>query len=351
MLLFLGAGASKFFGMPDMRELTDIVITELKNRYDRDVKVIHAIQKRIETFKMKPDIEAILSCIDALSDPKKGIRNAGPFAAYISRFPDLHKFLSGYKTYTKGKDFKAIAKEIREIIREKCFLPPTTKEKNLVKTYDMFFDILDINNHKSLFIFTTNYDCCFEVYCREKRYNLVDNFSDRGGKKVFDIENRPSGNWELYKLHGSSNYMITNKDELIKTETLLKPGDRTSIVGEVIKEAMIYPTSEKYFSKSPYIDLLNYLRDDLHNLANHKRGYKGPCIVVGYSFRDLPINNAFIDAYEKKGFLEDIKYIDPNASKTVKKNIPELKHIIKSIDKKFEEITELDLFLEFFKNE
>lgn len=345
MLLFLGAGASKPVGMPDMKELTNIVIKELKEK-NYDSFIINTIKQRVKDFDIEPDIEAILTCIDSLIDLDAGISNAGPFAALISDRRKKDEITFGLKK----EQYVKISKEIRDIIRKKCSLPGLEHEKKLIETYDFFFDELNMNNKKELSVYTTNYDCCFEVYCREKGYNLYDDFVEKGGKKVFDLEAERSVGWDITKLHGSSNYMITNKNEIIKTESILNPGDRTSLVGEVIKESMIYPTNEKYFSKSPYIDQLNGLRNILKDISGKKLENNGPCIVIGYSFRDVPINNAFIDAY-KKGLSEDICFIDPNATTIIKNNIPELQHIIKPINKKFEDIEKGDLFIYSMANQ
>ncbi len=59
MLLFLGAGASKPFGIPEMKELTEIVIKELKSRH-KPTWMIEDIKTRVENFNIKPDI--IIEC-------------------------------------------------------------------------------------------------------------------------------------------------------------------------------------------------------------------------------------------------------------------------------------------------
>jgi hypothetical protein len=89
----------------------------------------------------------------------------------------------------------------------------------------------------------------------------------------------------------------TTPKEIVKTDSLPKPGDRITS-GIVAKEVMVYPTREKYFSKDPYFGLLHILRDRL--------GHEEKYVVIGYSFRDDAINNAFFDAVlgtRKKIFL------------------------------------------------
>jgi hypothetical protein len=341
ILLFLGAGASKPFGMPDMGVLTDIVLKKLKEKNitpSATSLIDSLIKKRIEEFKIKPDIEAVLTCVDALCNPEKGIRDAGPFATLISDQRSADKLTFGLKK----SDWCKLSEEIRKIIRRTCFFPSKEYMEKLEKTYDNFLDIFNIKPGNPLNVFTTNYDLCFERYCKKKKRRLYDCFSDNG---YFDYEFKEAKGWQLYKLHGSSGWIITEeceKGDFTNSYTLVEIGEET-LSGKMVTDVMIYPTSEKYFSKSPYFELLNRLRDDL---KNSKFGDRGPCVVIGYSFRDIPINNAFIDAFEKEDYV-CIIYIDKYASTNVEKNIPELKHIIRCVDNSFEKISGLDLPLYF----
>ena len=57
---------------------------------------------------------------------------------------------------------------------------------------------------------------------------------------------------------------------------------------------MIFPTTEKYFSRNPYFNLLRKLREELMGTIKDKEHI----LVIGYSFRDPAINNAFYDAFK-----------------------------------------------------
>jgi hypothetical protein len=50
---------------------------------------------------------------------------------------------------------------------------------------------------------------------------------------------------------------------------------------------MVYPIYEKYISKDPFFSLHSYFRKMLY--------YQDVYIVIGYSFRDPSINNAFAE--------------------------------------------------------
>lgn len=199
MLLFLGAGASKYFSIPVMEELTNVVMKELKNSYNRNLNVIYSIVRRIEKFGITPDIEAILTCIDALSDPSRALKNAGPFAGFIFEHKRPDELLSRYRTYSKKEDFKEIAKEIRSIIRKNCFFPTVKEyEEKIRDVYNAFFNAMNFSLSKGLQVFTTNYDLCFERYLEMKNLEFYDCFDKRNR---FNSDFRGAGGLQLYKLH------------------------------------------------------------------------------------------------------------------------------------------------------
>jgi len=335
MLLFLGAGASKPFGIPDMNELTNIVINELKNKH-KPIWIIEEFKKRVENFGMKPDIEAILTCIDALKNPEVGMKNAGAFAAYLSRFSKPKEMHLG-----KDKEFyENLSRDIREVIRNRCFLPEDeNKINNIVKVYDNLFSSLNFNFFHELSVFTTNYDYCFETYCFERECDFFDGFEPQMGIQTYVGMDKSDKKLKICKLHGSSNYVITTRNKLIKTDQIVKPGDRV-ISGKIAKESMIYPTTEKYFSKDPYFSSLRKLREDLVTGVSKKE--EKIILIVGYSFRDDAINNAFIDALNTPIFRKKhIFLIDPFANSIIN-NIPEFKKIIEPINKRFENISKDD---------
>ena len=64
---------------------------------------------------------------------------------------------------------------------------------------------------------------------------------------------------------------------------------------KIIDKMMIYPIGEIFATRTPYIETLSRFRNTLIE--------EKVVIVIGYSFRDDPINNAFIDrviTYRKK---------------------------------------------------
>jgi hypothetical protein len=92
---------------------------------------------------------------------------------------------------------------------------------------------------------------------------------------------------------------------------------------------MVYPIYEKHVSQDPYFSLYSYFR----RLLYHRDIY----IVIGYSFRDPSINNAFRDALRNKS---ESRMIIVNRKKTsilkrVEENFPIEK--VDIIEKEFED--------------
>jgi len=87
----------------------------------------------------------------------------------------------------------------------------------------------------------------------------------------------------LFKLHGSI-------DQKIEKYIAYKypPGIKHEI--QFAKDMMIFPIAEKYITQYPYYNLYNYLRDAPWTIGSQKE----TCIVIGFSFRDIPITNAFL---------------------------------------------------------
>src|SRR2546427_7652765 len=69
---------------------------------------------------------------------------------------------------------------------------------------------------------------------------------------------------------------------------------------------MIYPTGEKYATRSPFYEYLGQLRQTLLS--------ERVCIAIGYSFRDIAINNAFLDGISRNPNLRII-LVGPSADR------------------------------------
>lgn len=331
MLLFLGAGASRAFSMPTMMDLTKYVLDDLKQR-NKKTYIIDYIVNRVIEMGFKPDIESILTCVDALKNPEEGIKQAGPYGGLISvrRKPDER--IIGQK-----EELDELSKDIRIIIRKYCGFPEEGYEKTLIQIYDVLFEKFSITERTGLDVYTTNYDLCFEKYCNIK--NIP--YNDLSHNRKLDYRRiNQKRNWNIYKLHGSSNWMLDEKNEIKILDRIPQYGEN-SLSGKMKGEVMIYPTTEKYLSRNPYFSLLTSLRNDLMKKGSDKES--NLIVIIGYSFRDMAINNAFIDALQSQDFKNKQKYlIDPEVNTILKYNIPELNKFIETRKDLFDNVNNLD---------
>ena len=116
---------------------------------------------------------------------------------------------------------------------------------------------------------------------------------------------------QYLKLHGSIDWWIHSRDNKIVMRE-----HPTSLMGETYaRRQMIYPVYDKHVSEDPYAALYNYFR----GILRHHDMY----IVIGYSFRDPSINNAFRDLLNSRPESRMIIVNnDPNAITSRIQNFP-----------------------------
>ena len=86
-MIFLGAGASKPFGIPTLEEFSQDVIKQLEMMGHNDV--IERIQDSLREFDIQLDFESLYSVLEGLTDPEKSVKSAGPLVAYFIGRKDL----------------------------------------------------------------------------------------------------------------------------------------------------------------------------------------------------------------------------------------------------------------------
>jgi len=289
-MILLGAGASKPFGIPTLQEFSEDFITDLVNRGYEDL--VNDIQSVLEKFGMPLDFESIYSTLESLDNPLNFVKKAGPAVVYFLKNPEI---------LPSSNDFSQALQEARNIIYDKCTILdnfPTVKScyDGLIqsvnsmmskegKKWDMETTLIDVTN----VIFTTNYDMSLELYFMEKEVEYIDGYESVSPYiKVFNprILNRMNSGERknrIIKLHGSIWQFIRNK-EMIKTNinpysTLLP------FKINIEEQMMIYPTKEK--------DILNHQYFPFFHL--YKNWMWSRLIVIGFSFRDEPINSTIIE--------------------------------------------------------
>jgi SIR2-like domain len=149
-------------------------------------------------------------------------------------------------------------------------------------------------------IVTTNYDLVLER-CAQENSDVCSGtgveIDPNTGEYYLPIQKFLLGegnyhhNIEYLKLHGSINWWIRERDKKIIRRNETQPS--VSLMGESYQEQlMIYPIYEKYVSEDPYFSLYYYFRKLLY--------FHEEYVVIGYSFRDPSINNAFADSLKDR---------------------------------------------------
>ena len=309
-MIFLGAGASKELGIKTMQELTDDVINLLKNRgYKEETKeIIFALKQ----YAIKPDFEAIFSVIEGLVDVNRGIRQAGPLTAFVSK--DL-------ASLAHVPDAGNILNDLKILIYEEC---SKIKLDKLDEVFNPIFKErpkLQSRNWKNVAtrIVTTNYDMAVELYHWKKEMPLFDGFQSTGNPYIRKytssipiIKNNPEGTTYannngklLIKLHGSI-WCFKQGNRIIKTITDPKSHNILS-ESQIGKQLMIYPTKEKPLMREPFYDFFNSFKQQGWDIL----------VVIVYSFRDEPVNTILLEQL-KKAKSPNVFVVDPNASEIVK---------------------------------
>ena len=152
---------------------------------------------------------------------------------------------------------------------------------------------------------TTNYDNVIEAYCCHTNKLLVDGFrpSKNGDHRVWEGSwDMTGGGIRLIKLHGSVTWQRTG-DQIIG---MLRPGAR-----DIDERVLIEPTlEEKDYTQKPFRELAEQGGSVLSD-AN-------VLVVVGYSFRDVMINDWLVWFMERG---DPIVVISPNAENDIRQNL------------------------------
>lgn len=348
-MLFLGAGASAAFGLPTMQELTlEARLVLEKEGFSLDK--LDEINTIIRGHGFIPDFEALLTMLDALASPRKAVRLVGPFSAYL--LDKVPKSITE-ENQTAGK----IVTALKQMLVDKCVRADIDKA---VEQYNGFFEMLGKIAHvrkrngqipnfpgatidaegkqrRSIpDIFTVNYDLIIEHFFERERIasRLRTGFVRDGMRMVwnpdipdgYDFEERTVLGMRyivnFVKLHGSIDQFITRGG----IEKRQAPPTVGYYLSQAEEEMMIFPVTEKYATRGPYPELFGLFR---------KRLRTDPvCIVIGYSFRDEAVNNAFADATKTNSDLKIIYIGGPRAEEHLM-DVPEIAKRTAVIAKRF----------------
>jgi len=293
-MIFLGAGASKPFGIKTLEEMSNDLVKIMRDHQYGEI--VDKIFENLQKFGITPDFEAIYTIVDGLTNLRQAVKNAGPLTAYVCR--DLEQL-------STKLDLRELPKLFRDFLYEKCKLKPDCIDY-MESTFDKLFEITKKSNaHDQRIvpgekhiakpsldldytIVTTNYDMTIELYHRKKKQPLADGFSQTEDPliKKMDLATYTLARqrW-LVKLHGSI-WQYKYENSIFKTNEDPK---NITIPVKIQEKMMIYPTGEKPILKYPYYNFYNIFKMQRWNKL----------IAIGYSFRDEPVNIAILENLEK----------------------------------------------------
>jgi len=341
-IIFLGAGASKAFGIPTTPEMAEKFGQGLD--YPKK-KLFDLIAEKLKNYR-NFDVEALITILERIINIDRFIEELND--------PSLHFFLDNLAyswqeavqyIRSQADSQKKVAEKLlvglKEFIRDIC---AQEIEEEKFSIFDVFFETilkkqgidfkitLQSKGLKTVYheIFTTNYDMIMERYCQSR--NLLYENGEIRDRRV-DISSRNTGLYggarecfKIFKLHGSINWGEVKKGEIRARDIPVKPGEGTVYGERFTKETVIYPAREFYTFREPFYDMFNHLRN---RLVSSDR-----CYIVGYSFRDPDIKGIFLDAVEKNDKLK-FYFIDPNVDEIVDERLSRIEDRIVKIDKEF----------------
>lgn len=355
MIIFLGAGASRVFGIPTTLEFMDL----FENEIGEGNKLYNDIKSNMNSKNF--DLEVLMTILDDLSKEKgELLRIISPHtSAFLLRLSEEKR-----STYIESKGLKAEIHELfcrlKEVIRRECLKAVRDKTDLILKVYDGLLGVFAkqfggdytsgdgrIRYHRNLMIFTTNYDTCVETYLNRRQIGFTQGVTPKYGYEVFDIGayNDGAARVGVFKLHGSINLFI--KDGEIRQLPAF-PSEMTYLGEEYGDELMVYPIEASgggYATRSPFLDLFHLFRERI----KRDRWW----VLIGSSFRDLTICSIMNDVLrlQREGEHPKIIFINPRA-KEIKEKIkaagfPSLSSLMNPIetgfgaDETFEKLGEL----------
>jgi hypothetical protein len=315
-LLFLGAGASKPFGIPTMFDFARIFDKEFG-----DSKIYTELSSAFDgTF----DLETVMTVLEDLSKSKEDLLET--ISPQTARFLLKERGINvdhpvDSDSRKRTLESSELLGRIKSIIRTECN-KAVDKQSTIIKVYDDFFSFLNNSNESAgktgnplwsttnygsgqdprilpsdLKIFTTNYDQCVETYLNQKQIEYCRGIVPRFGENVFDVDsydslseqNKPC---KIYKLHGSVD--LFEKEGKIRKLDAPRTDDRF-VIKEYGKESMRFPIEfggYRQIIESPYLDLFRRLRD----AAKEKKWWT----IIGFSFRDRTVCSILNDVLRLK---------------------------------------------------
>lgn len=308
MILFLGAGVSKLFDIPDTRGFIDI--------FDKDSEISqNYIYKRIKkSFSDYFDLEILMTILEDLkNDRDRLLSSISPQTTdfIFNNIDEIEYYLNDEILKMESKE---LINRVKHIIRTECFKAESESKDKILDIYDRFFMTLSkvgqsyssgdnkITYPSDTKICTTNYDRCIETYLSERQIEYTQGLLHKYGLTYFDISSYNDNNIRvgLFKLHGTID--LFNIDGMIRQR---KFGEESG------EEIVYYPIEFSGYQKiieSPYLEIFYLFRERINRDNNW--------IIIGSSLRDRTICSIMNDVIRLKPIAQRPKVIciNPNNS-------------------------------------
>lgn len=257
-LYLIGAGCSKCCDKPLIGELTKIVISE-----------------------QNADVQSLF---DDLSSENQTPLNIEDFLNFLLGMLSLSKKTTRQLVTNFSND--AIDDAIMSICRS---IVQAIADDWQSSDYHARFLRRVAQDGKARDIFTLNYDTLIESTLEDLMFPYVDGFHGANraffDHTLFEQTRTPNPKFNLFKLHGSINW-VRDANEVPRRIPL-------NSLDDSLDRLLIYPSEQKY------IETRYGIYENLMKIFRHKlRSSKSNTLLVtlGYSFNDLHINEAIIDA-------------------------------------------------------
>lgn len=311
-VLFLGAGASVFAGMPTTKDLVKDVLQQVIHREKWDSPAAARLAKNTVRDHDGKDAEVLYQTIrDMIAAEKRHLKvveyktrgdsgTARKREIRVSSVLDPDNATATDETKDINENIetlKSLEGAIRNTLLDRLMVKPDSIN-DVVERYGELFE-----QTKSHTIVTTNYDNVPETYCEQAGLGIINGFkaSHLGNKRTWDNDTWDDDEYQVdYEPDGSMDgYLI--KMRLVKLHgsiTWQKDGDHTVLeIGSLglrdsKKDVMILPTlGEKDYTRDVF--------PELQRQFNKVLARTELLIVAGFSFRDPKINQMLRSRLER----------------------------------------------------
>jgi hypothetical protein len=307
-LVFLGAGASKVFGVPTMREFVEAIdarvgtaggpphllfsrlITDLKSLYGESSdleKVLDIVHDRsigrtsVDIFKeLSPDaadrlrylIERTPAFADSLQNRDRELLGEQEVARGLEA-----QIISGVNALCDGADLDRAAQVYLDFASSLLGFQISDRRGGVSNQERVTSKSKPV---RPLNIVTTNYDLCFESFCSDAQVGWNVGFEPTGPDQEQTFVGAPRDgqtNYPILKLHGSIDWWRTNRNRVVRRPHG-QVGQRLLDGSRIERMEIRYPVGSKDLFGDPYLKLYARFAEWLSSCP--------VWIFIGYSFGD-----------------------------------------------------------------